>query len=107
MKGQILGVAERHWVCNHCQLVKITQGRPIDIPMHACRGFGGLATPFHEEGERVGVVHLIREDYLKTDDQARDADGRPVMMTVVDRGDRADVWVHAGIGRQRMDGHDG
>ena len=68
----------RRWSCPNCKQIAITREAEPHTRFHACAGLRGITAPFVEEGVRVQVTALERDDYLGGDIAQTDENGRPV-----------------------------
>lgn len=68
----------RRWGCPHCKQTAITRDAEPHTRFHRCAGLKGITAPFIEEGVRVQVTALEREDYVGDDVVQTDETGRPV-----------------------------
>lgn len=87
----------RHWVCPHCTAESVTHEARPHSRFHACRGLFGITAPMVEEGVKVDVRTVEREDYIGSERVTLDAAGRPIMAVVSEREDGQDAAVFAGL----------
>lgn len=86
----------RHWVCPNCKQTAITRESKPHSRMHSCPGLKGIIAPLVEEGVRVQVTAVDREDYVGSELAQTDETGRPVMAVRTDYEDgRNDTVVFA------------
>lgn len=69
----------RRWVCPNCKQTAITREAEPHTRFHACAGLKGITAPFIEEGVKVQVSAVDREDYIGAEKAQTDETGRPVM----------------------------
>lgn len=86
----------RRWACPNCKQTAITREAKPHARFHTCAGLKGLTAPFVEEGSRVQVTAIEREDYVGKELAQTDDTGRPIMAVRTDYPDgRNDVAVLA------------
>lgn len=94
--------AEKRWECPSCGGQHVTHEPRPHVPMHPCKGLGGLLAPFVEvHGDLVkgSVQHRVveREDYVGDEQGVPMIDGRPIMAVRTERADGSnDVHVFPG-----------
>ena len=69
----------RRWMCPNCKQTAITREAEPHTRFHACAGLKGITAPFIEEGVRVQVTAIEREDYVGDEMVQTDDTGRPMM----------------------------
>lgn len=77
----------RRWYCPNCKQKAITTEAQPHTRMHRCAGLRGITAPLIEEGQKVKVTAVDREDYVGTDLPQTDWNGRPVMAVRTERPD--------------------
>ena len=77
----------RRWVCPNCKQTAITREAKPHSRMHACAGLRGILAPLVEEGVKVQVTAVDREDYVGAELTQTDETGRPVMAVRTDYAD--------------------
>ena len=86
----------RRWACPNCKQTAITRQAKPHARFHVCPGLKGLTAPLVEEGPRVQVTAVEREDYAGNEILQTDDTGRPMMAVRTDYADgRNDVAVLA------------
>ena len=86
----------RRWGCPNCKQTAITREAKPHTRFHSCPGLKGITAPLVEEGARVQVTAVEREDYVGAELAQTDNTGRPVMAVRTDYADgRNDVAVLA------------
>lgn len=94
--GAVVVSALKRWSCPNCKQTAITRETKPHARFHTCPGLKGLTAPLVEEGTRVQVVAVEREDYIAGEIVQTDETGRPVMAVRTDYADgRNDVAVLA------------
>lgn len=77
----------RRWYCPNCKQTSITREAQPHTRFHACAGLKGLSAPFIEEGVKVQVTAIEREDYAGEEMLQTDDTGRPMMAVRTDYAD--------------------
>lgn len=92
-RGQLPDAAAVAWWCPQCD----SAARTYDsrLPMHPCRGLGGLMTPLIPATSKGESRKVEREDYVGSESVQLDTDGRPVMSVVTTRDDGEDCTIYA------------
>jgi hypothetical protein len=83
------------WECPNCPARDTTRVAGPHARFHICPGLGGMTAPMVEEGQRVKVTALEREDYVGAEDVQYNAAGRPIAQVITERADGTDVIVFA------------
>lgn len=92
----VLVTPVRRWACPNCKQTAITREAKPHARFHICAGLKGLTAPLIEEGTRVQVSAVEREDYVGSELVQTDETGRPIMAVRTDYADgRNDVAVMA------------
>ena len=92
----ILIAPKRLWECPNCKFTDVTQESKPHTRYHPCAGLKGIVAPMVEAGSKVKISAVEREDYVGTEQVKTNAEGRPVMAVVTERGDGSnDVAVFA------------
>jgi len=74
----------QRWVCPNCKTTAITKEARPHTRFHVCPGLKGIAAPLVEEGVKVKVSAVEREDYLDKERAQVDETGRPMMAVRTD-----------------------
>jgi hypothetical protein len=77
----------RRWMCPNCKQTAITREAEPHTRFHACAGLKGITAPFVEEGVKVQVTAMEREDYIGSEKAQTDDSGRPIMAVRTDYAD--------------------
>ncbi len=85
---------EQHWVCPNCTETAVTY-RLNHQRFHHCRGLFGLWCPLVEDGAKVKIIAVDREDWVGKEDVQLDGRGRPVMAVDIERENGNDRVVYA------------
>ena len=83
----VLVMPVRRWVCPNCKQTAITREANPHTRFHTCAGLKGITAPLIEEGTRVQVSAVEREDYVGDEQPQTDDTGRPVMAVRTDYAD--------------------
>lgn len=96
MTVALLEPTPKRWYCPRCKATAETRESRPHTQMHTCPALGMLTAPMLEEGMAGDVIAVVRQDYLGTDEQTRDDQGRPISSIVRVRDDGMDCWAQAG-----------
>lgn len=102
MTAAILNPPEFRWSCPNCDKELVTH-RP-EMPIHRCKGLGGLSAPFVTAGTKAKTEAVERGDWINGDLVQTDAWGRPVMSVVTTRDEGTDCVVLAPTASASTDG---
>lgn len=84
------------WVCpNGCPAYSITERADVHQQMHVCQALHGLMAPLIEEGQRVKVEAVEREDFIAGEVVTKDENGRPIMAVHTTREEGEDRLIFA------------
>lgn len=90
------------WECPRCNTRDVTRVADPHSRFHPCPGLGGITAPMVQEGQRVKVTAVERDDYIGGEDVQYDADGRPIAQVISERPDGSnDVIVFAPTAHNR------
>lgn len=77
----------RRWMCPNCKQTAITHDADPHTRFHRCVGLKGITAPMIEEGIRVQVTAVEREDYVAGEKVVTNEAGRPIMAVRTDYSD--------------------
>lgn len=90
------------WACPNCKTTAITRDARPHTRFHSCPGLKGITAPLVEEGTKVKVSAMEREDYVGAEKAQVDETGRPIMAVRTDYQDgRNDLAVLAPVATGR------
>lgn len=95
MTAVLLTPPVTRWCCGLCTATDVTREAKVHTRMHNCAGLAGLLVPMVQEGQRVKIEAVEREDYIGNERVQFDGNGRPIMSAVITRDDGQDAVVYA------------